>query len=305
MKNPPKNPKAESVPIYCIDSFQEKQQEKKADFEIKRVEDIVAHFDFANRPHRHNFYDLLYITEGSGKHFIDFHEYKIKSHTFFFLLPGQVHAWELSPDIKGYSIFFTDDFFSLNRSAIHLRESPFFQNLQKNPVLYLEDKTSQAFFVDIFEKIYQEQVQEETFKLDMVRLYIELLLTQASRKQAQRVSYFKNVSHLQQQAFTYQNLVEKHFLKIRSIQAYADMMSVSAKHLSVICKRVLGKTASEVLHERLLLEAKRLLLYSDETVGQISYRLNFNEVSYFVRFFKKMTKQTPEHFRKKCQHDKG
>jgi AraC family transcriptional regulator, transcriptional activator of pobA len=291
----------QSVPIYCIDNFQNYKSKEKPQFEIKRVQDIVRDFDFANRPHRHNFYDILYIKQGKGTHSIDFNTYEVKPNSLFFVMPGQVHTWQLSEDIEGYSIFFTQDFFLLNRPMTSLNQLPYFQHLHNNPVLYLDCPEFLCFADEICQKIYQEQEQQQPFRNEIVRLYIELLLAKISRIQITRTHYYKNVSHLQQQAFHYQELLEENFLVIRSIQEYADLMSVSPKHLNVICKKVFGKTARDVLHERIILETKRLLIYSNDTIGQLAQRLGFNEVSYFVRFFRKMTNTTPEVFRKEYQ----
>lgn len=97
----------------------------------------------------------------------------------------------------------------------------------------------------------------------------------------------------------FQRLVETHFLELRLPGAYAELLHVTTNHLNALCKENLGKQAGEVIRERILLEAKRLLINVDLSVAEIAYRLNFSDNSYFTRFFKKHEGLTPDEFRKR------
>ena len=96
----------------------------------------------------------------------------------------------------------------------------------------------------------------------------------------------------------FQQLVERHFTEKRLPKEYADMLYITPNHLNALCKTHLGMQAGEVVRSRILLEAKRLLVSKNRNVAEIAYALNFNDASYFTRFFRKMAGVTPEEFRK-------
>jgi len=96
----------------------------------------------------------------------------------------------------------------------------------------------------------------------------------------------------------FRRLIDQHYLSIKLPREYADLLYVTPNHLNALCQDLLGKTAGEVIRDRILLEAKRLLTNADMTVSQIAYDLNFQDNSYFNRFFKKYVGVTPDEFRK-------
>lgn len=132
-----------------------------------------------------------------------------------------------------------------------------------------------------------------------IRLYLYLLLLEAKR------SYERQQLHLNasQTDNTYlvshfHKLVSRHFLSKRKVTDYASLLTVSANHLNRTVKEITGKTASESISEMLVQEAKAVLKYTDSTISEIAYQLNFSEPAAFNRFFKKMTGDTPMAFRK-------
>lgn len=283
------------LPVYCISTFSDRLTGKKDNFDIKILEKLVDDFQFTSRPHRHDFYNILFISEGAGEHTIDFVTYEVKPCSIFFLTPGQVHSWNLSNDVKGFTIFFTPEFYLMDGSIKKLLDIPFFHTLINQPYLYLDclkDHTvSQAI-----QHIFDENLKNEFDSHTIIRAYLDIILTRLTRH------YTKSWVNKQPSSLTFkirelESLVEKHYKEVKLPKAYAEKMNISPKHLNEICKKGLNKTPGDLVQERVMLEIKRLLAYSPKNVSEIAHELNFSDKSYFNRFFKKHTGLTPEQFR--------
>jgi AraC-like DNA-binding protein len=96
----------------------------------------------------------------------------------------------------------------------------------------------------------------------------------------------------------FKGLADQHFLNTTQVAQYADMLYVTPGHLNDLIKSVTGKTAKQIIDEKRVMEAKRLLFWGEHTVKQIAGLLNFEDDAYFNRFFKKHTGQTPALFQK-------
>lgn len=285
--------KAKSVPVYCIESYPNSSQ-KRGVVHMSRLEDLVRDFKGIDQPHAHDFYMVMYVAEGSGSHTIDFKTYPIAPNQLYFLTPGQVHNWELSQDSKGFTLFFEAHFFTSMYNQ-RLYEYPFYHTLQHVPILQLEPD------VDVFKSLFTcafNEFQEAKSTHDTIILaYLYLLLEKANQfyKEEQVMdtnSHYTKIRH-------FEELVNQHFVTEREVRAYANWMNLSPNYLNAICKTYLNKTASQLIQERLLIEAQRLLTHTGMSIKEISYHLNFKDTSYFSRFFRKHTGQTPVAFKSK------
>jgi AraC family transcriptional regulator, transcriptional activator of pobA len=282
----------QELPIYCIGNFENEEQNKA--FSIHRLEDLVTDYEFTAKPHRHQFYTLTIFTGGSGKHTIDFKTYDVKPCSIFFLCPGQMHHWTLSDDVKGYAIFWYESFLPM-RSNSELNVLPFFQPLDQIPALYI-DCFREAEVGNVVNKLFKEYSLQQPYRERFLKLYLELLLLELSRFPDNQT---KNVAgEPLNTLYRYMALIDQHYDRHLSVQEYADQLNMSPKNLNKICKRAIDKTASELIYDRLILEAQRLLTYTNQSVQQIGFQLGFLDPSYFVRFFKKQRNCTPEQFRK-------
>lgn len=287
--------KNDVLPVYCINTFRSGNAYQRESFDIKVLEKLVDDFQFISQPHRHDFYNILFIQEGTGTHTIDFVTYEVKPCSVFFLTPGQVHSWNLSPDVKGFTIFFSAEFYLMTSTEKKLLEVPFFHSMSNHPYLYLDclsDKSIQYAIQEIFGENEKDLPGSRT----IIVAYLDIIITRLSRY------YKQSWTNQQYPSLTYQireleSLVEKHYKQYKLPKQYADMMNLSPKHLNEICKKGLNKTVGELIQERVLLEAKRLLAFSSKNISQIADELNFSDKSYFNRFFKKNSDLTPEHFR--------
>lgn len=279
-----------SVPVYKIQSFP--RHEPDALFYMTRLEKLVQEFKGIDKPHSHTFYLVMWLAQGSGTHTIDFRTYSIAPHQLYFLTPGQVHSWELSTDSQGYNLFIDANFFR-GRFGNRLQQYPFFHSHQHQPLLAVTDQHS--LFSDLFRYAYDEYEQRRPNRADVFLSFVHILLETANRLYNQQ--WVGTDTHLYDRIRQYEELIENQFLTVREVSAYADQMSLSPNHLNHICKKVLEKTASQLLHERTVIEAQRLLTHTAQSVKEVGFQLGFEDPSYFVRFFKKHTGQTPVEFR--------
>jgi AraC family transcriptional regulator, transcriptional activator of pobA len=286
------------IPTYSINQFN-RSNKSEIRYQVE-VFDAYRHFQ-VEYPHRHHgFYEILYLTAGSGIHVIDFKSYQIKPNSIFFLSPGQVHTLELSDDIKGYIFLFTSEFYLFNKqNKNRLLEFPFFFHLQEEtPPLYLSQGTDVQKMTTFFqEAIATLQVDNNEDKDEMLTALLDLILIRC--KQLYPATH--SVGHTARGKLLvkrFKQLIEENYHMNFSVKDYAGQLAVTPNHLTEMVKMLTGRTSNDLIHERTIIEAKKMLRYTDLSVTQIALELNFKDQSYFTKFFKKYTSVTPDHFRK-------
>ncbi|MBL0740355.1 helix-turn-helix domain-containing protein [Chryseolinea lacunae] len=281
------------TPVYCLDSFS-----KKANDALFYIEDLQTHLRehaFVSEPHRHDFYLLLYVTHGGGEHVIDFEKYTVSPGSYFVMTPGQVHAWNLEPGTDGYILFFVPEFYRMAWSENSLLEFPFFHSLHPHPHILLS-RDADAMPHTVITEMHREFHRTSPVDLRLLRSYLDVVLLKLSQH------YRTETNQVASQGLTFklrklEEMIDAHYTTLKQPRDYAESMHLSASYLNNLCKKALGKTLSDLIHERVILEAKRYFAYSDLTVAEIAAALKFSESSYFIRFFKKETGLTPEQFK--------
>lgn len=267
-------------------------------FEIEAITPLNEAGEISIEPHRHDYYHILYIKKGNGLHSIDFKTYEIKPNSIFFISPGQVHSLNINKNVEGYALSFNSDFYLLRNDMQKLLAYPFFHSLINMPTVYLSDKD--ISIQSILDDIHSEYTSNKDLKENMLQALLEILLVQVSRHYNKLNSNDKPVQ-LISQLRQLETLIDTHYKKYKALDNYAEMMFISPEHLNSLCKKGLNKTVTNLIHERLILESKRLLSYTNDSIAEIADELGFTEKSYFMRFFKKNTRLTPNVFRKQNQ----
>jgi AraC-like DNA-binding protein len=229
---------------------------------------------------------------------IDGNKYEIKPPCVFFMSPGQAHKLELSHDIEGFIFIFTSDFYLLNRSNQNsLIEFPFFYTIhQDNPPLLLENENDIRFLENLFRQSIAEIGRPGDYFLEMLRSILDLILTTcAARYQVSENMLNKGKGQILVKRFFH--LVEENHQKNLSLSDYSGMIGVTPNHLTQTVKLLTGKTSSQIIKAKQLLEIKRLLVHTNLSVSEIANQLNFEDQSYFTKFFKRETGITPIQYR--------
>jgi AraC-like DNA-binding protein len=274
---------------------------KWGSFSIERFEDSFANARgdvFA--PHRHDLYEVFWISKGRGFCTVDFQRYEIGPPMLVFVAPGQVHSWNLIGPFAGYVLLFTNDFFAIRSidATANPLETALFAAPRSGPPIRVSDERSQEFS-RLFEKL-EAEFRDSLPNQDMaLHAYLRLLMIEAKRiSEVQLGGGHKDESAgLLTKRFL--QLVERNFLTPGSVMDYAEVLGVTTNHLIETTKHTMGRPAGKIIRERVLLEAKRLLRYSERSVSDIAYDLGFEDHSYFSRFFRKNTGMCPTEFRER------
>ncbi len=290
--------KSQNIPIYNLDSFS-KSERKLKPFQVNPF-DVNRNFK-VEYPHRHHdFYEVLFLTNGTGIHTIDFQDYEIKANSIFFLSPGQIHDLQLSSDVEGYIFLFSSAFYHFNKTDPYkLFELPFFYNLGKeNPPIYLEKETDKTIITEFFQKSIAESQLNFPDCEEVIRALLDLLLIHCKRiypLQNQEDSNVKGKILVKR----FKQIIEQHCQENLSIKQYAELLKITPNHLSETVKAVTGRTSSDLINDRMLLEIKRMLTHTNLSISEIAFQLNFSDQSYFSKYFKKLVGMSPGEWRGK------
>jgi AraC family transcriptional regulator, transcriptional activator of pobA len=286
--------KKKTLPIYDINQFQ--YLGKESDFYANTfTAHLKQHSDMVLEPHKHNFYLSVLFTRGKGTHEIEFNTYDVRPGKIFMIAPGQVHNWQFPKDTNGYIFFHTKEFFNLNFTNEKVENYPFFFSIRNSPEIVVKKaafKKIEEAYREIVEEYHQDQLMKFQKILSLVNvLYITLSRQYISQtlKESRNLNYLSRIQGLE-------SLIDEHFRKTKSPKEYAQMMNMSEKHLNRICKISLNKTLSEIIMDRVILESKRMLVYSKSNISEIANELGYTDNSYFSRLFKKKTGQAPLEF---------
>ena len=285
------------LPLLQIQHF--KNQSGSGRFYSDDLKSHLSQHDFITKAHRHNFYLLVLFTQGSGIHDIDFIPYPIRPGSMFILNPGQVHQWNLSADIEGHILFHTSDYFNLTFNGFDITDFPLFKPGGQESILNLSE-TEVGNIRSLFNEIHNEFVGDKEFRFRKIYSLINLVYIELSRlvdpenesdKPISR-SYFETLKK-------FEKFIEVHFKNKKLANEYADLLNISSRHLNRICKSDYGKTATDVILDRTILEARRLMVSRTKTIGEISLELGYEDPAYFSRVFKNRSGETPSEFIKK------
>jgi AraC-like DNA-binding protein len=301
--------KNQNIPAHSYNEFIENVQHAHGELPVPldpRFPLVLTRFEFMNEiaqadyPHSHDCYEVLYIAEGEGTHIIDFEPYPIQPPVFYFLSKDQVHFWQLTKPLKGFALLLSEEFLGFPSSNIvRAHDLSFFHHVGQAPHLSVDEKQF-TITRGLFEGIEQEFNNEKARSISVLRAYLHILLTQLNRLYIIGLpdEHSRATSSMVRQ---FKQLVSEHFLKEQSIQDYAVRMGISASHLRDTIKAVTGHAPGHIIREKVILETKRLLAHSNLTVAEIGYDLNFEDSSYFGRFFKRETGISPVAFRRQIR----
>lgn len=289
-----------------INIYELPEEEKDRSFQLyevqgKRIED-TKYLHEPNRPHRHNYYEICVFISGAGKHEIDFKSFPIKSHSIHFISPGQVHMISREKNYHGNLLMFTREFYSSDfQKKDMLFELPFFNNNTSKPILEL---TGEEFheFLEIIESLRRENARDHDLKNNIVRSYLHIFLLKckvAFLEKRMSTGTIADVSYITVNQFKF--LLEKSYKELHFVKEYADLLSLTPIQLNKMVKNITGKNASEMIINRIVLEAKRLLTFTDLSNKEISFEMNYEDPSYFSRIFRKKTGYSPSDFRKQLR----
>lgn len=264
--------------------------------DLIRLENLERYI-IEDRPHFLSYFDITLITGGKGYFYIDQYKYKIQPGSILFSSPGQIRHWDTEVLPKGYVLIFEEEFLNRFLNDLQFINDLKYFNTGNNPPKIDLLATDMQYLIALMENIEQEI---NTFSLnDQYILQALLYQTLAWLNRKYSIAYHTvNTENNNRYIVQYSKLVNKNFKYHHSVAYYADKINITSGHLNDLCKLHLGINAKQYIQNRIILEAKRLLLYSDLQIEEIALQVGFENATYFIRKFKQIAGITPLSFRK-------
>ena len=242
-------------------------------------------------PHKHNsYFEIIYLTKGNGSHTIDTKEFKIQTPVIFTVRKEQVHFWDIKTEPEGFVLIIKKSFIDncLDKDIKRL-----ISELSAQTCLFPKDNIA----IKIYELLQNEYQIKKISNRPIIDGLLKALLAKLLESAA--LSFSKNGNSSIFQKFI--DLLSQENKLTNKVNHYAKLLNTTPQNLNAICRKETEQSASEILSEHIINEAKRLLLYTDFTVSEIAERLDFNDNSHFSKYFKRNVGNTPIGFRK--EHD--
>ncbi len=258
-------------------------------FEIKDTPDRLIQGD----PFRNDFYALIFVTKGELNLNVDFNTYRITNEMVFFVSPGQVSS-TVDKAEEGFGMMFKKEFLMIQGSSKWLQDLPLFHRFHSNPFVNISNTNAKDLSKYLNEMLIEYR-HDNQYKFDAIKSNLILTLIYLSRR-------YKSVMKVEDKEqnhtiLRFESLIDQHYQDIKTVKEYAEMLFMTPQNLNRITKKMTGKSASDLINEKVLIEIKRHLLFTNSSIEEIAYHLNFYDNSYFTKYFKKATGMTPKAFR--------
>jgi len=268
------------------------------ELEIVGLADIYKEFEGnLTTPHRAGFYIIIWFQKGSPTHLVDFNPVKIKPNTILFLNKNIVHRFDSKGNFDGKAILFTDSFFCKTEADTKfLRSNILFNDLFA--VSKIQLLRTASLFTDLFQQMETELMNpKDNYQSDILQNHLHNLLLHSDReRRKQNFTEIKKGANLDY-VILFKDLIENQFLKQKLVGNYASQLRVTEKRLNQATSKILDKSPKQMIDERIMLEAKRLLAHTSESVKEIGFALGFDEPTNFIKYFRKHHSSTPVEFR--------
>lgn len=268
------------------------------EFEIVDLTELYERFyEGITVPHRLEFYQILWFQEGTTRHWVDFKPIEIKENSLLFLNKNSVQRFHEKNTFKGTAIIFTDNFFcKTNADTNFLRSTILFNDLLS--ISKFKIVSSKAIFNAILKQMLLELHHlKDVFQADILRNHLQnfMLIAERERRNQNFIELKKdtNLTHVLQ----FKELLEANYIQQKQVSFYCNKMYLTPKRLNVATSKILDKTPKDIIIDRILLEAKRLLVHTNNSSKEIAFNLGFEEPTNFIKFFKKHLQKTPLQFR--------
>ncbi len=249
-------------------------------------------------PHSHSYYQVIWFFDAGGSHIVDFECLDIKKNTVLFINKDQIHAFDENLNTPGWLIHFNESFFMHSDVDMFLKYHLF--NTGQSSCYEMDHKM--AYVGSTYISLMQQELEQPNNfgSEDVMRYLLKSFLINLERiRRAETKNKIELTNTYELQYYTFKDLLEAHYNQCTSVQAYAEAMHISSKTLANITKNQVGKSPSQLIADRIILEAKRLLQFTSLQISEVLYRLGFEDASYFVKYFKRHVGVSPSDYRAK------
>ena len=270
------------------------------EFEIVDIGELYQNFkETLTTTHRTGFYHIIWFKKGCPTHLVDFNPIKIKPNTMLFLNKEVVHRFDSKTKFEGKAILFTDSFFCKTEADTKfLHNNILFNDLFTVSQIQIEKQTD--LFANLWQQMTDELLQaKDNTQADILKNLLHNFLLHAEREKRKQnfVEIKKDADY--EYVMLFKGLLEKKYKTQKQVNDYAKAMIISEKRLNQATSKLFGKTPKAMIDDRVMLEAKRILAHTTESIKGIAYYLGFEEPTNFIKYFKKHANITPTEFREK------
>lgn len=256
--------------------------------------------------HSHNFYQIIFVDKGAAEHTIEYEAaVRIEPYTVAVVFPKQLHRIRFTPEAKGVIIMFDEVLFCSDILKNELKS--YTKDLYNKLNVIRREQINYLKIRRMADTIHQLLQNITPIKKEQIRFYIKILLLELIESVHGEVQVQKNLPTVNLYA-KYKELIDNQFMEVKTVSEYARQMGVSSRKLNQICKSEAGITALAVIHERLMVEIRRLLLFSGESMKEIAFKLGFSSTPAFNRFVYLQTGKRPselKHTESQMDNQKG
>ncbi|MFD2940310.1 MULTISPECIES: AraC family transcriptional regulator [Flavobacterium] len=272
-------------------------------FSVYEIDNYLKKYDKKRRKaHAANHYQIIWFKKGNGCYFVNFKAWDIDQNTLFFLTNDDVHYFDRNTNYSGVLIQFNEEFLIQDNKDIAFFSKHVLPDSHSQPACSLTG--DDAFILEEYLQLIKNELEDknQTSHEELLRSYFKAFLIQLQYRW-QNASTFNGhqispKDKKQLQLIKFINLVEENYKKELKVSHYAEFMQISSRTLSGLTNQLLDKSPSEIICERIITEAKRMLLDTNWTISKIGHCLGFGDDSYFVKYFKKHTSISPLDFRR-------
>lgn len=260
----------------------------------------VSTYCIAHKPEISEYYKIFWIEDGSGTYKIDFNTFDIEGSGIFCLSPGQVFSIQSEKVKMAYQITFDKDFYCVETHGKEIAcNGLIFNNVHRATAIAVKTE-EKPIFQNLVNQIITELKSKGSAHRDMLQTYLRMFLIQTLRLVENYETATQKTTHQKDQlAQNFIALVEKHFKEEHSVTSYAEKLFVAPKSLTKRLHALDYPSPSQIIKDRLVLEAKRQLKFSDKTIKEIAFELGFEDPAYFSRLFSKNAGNSPAKYRRR------
>jgi AraC family transcriptional regulator, transcriptional activator of pobA len=252
-------------------------------------------FVLDEKPHALAFYEVLLVTAGRGRVWIDVTEMRVQRGLLLFTAPGQLRRWR-ARGVDGVAVFFTASFIAeFFRDELFLHRLQFFSHPRTPPAVRLTSPEAAA----LRGRLTDMRSETESGRRDsphVMRAMLYELLVRLNRRYA-RAHGLQDDTVVEPFVLRFKDLLDRHIARWHRVSDYASRLGVTPGHLNALARRHFGQSASSVIRATLLAEAKRRLAYTNLPAAAIAESLGFDDPSYFSRFVQREARISPARYR--------
>ncbi|MEO1436132.1 MAG: helix-turn-helix transcriptional regulator [Bacteroidota bacterium] len=249
----------------------------------------LDHATIDQLPHRHDYFVIILATKANGTHQIDFIDYPLEDGSLHLLTPDQVHHMIPEGMPEGFVLTFTSDFlYQYCMAPEAFLGMDLFFNCNEVPPLKLSEEHLHQIS-DVIRLIRQEMDHQQQQDLEVIGALLKVFLLMAKRFQTE-ADHVPNRHHSRQNeiVFHFRKDLEQHFRTIHKVNQFAERQHLTSNYLNEVVKKQTGHSAKDMIQQRIILEAKRLAVYSSMSMKEIAWHLGFEDIAHFSKFFKRM-----------------